>query len=353
MKRFILEVENSNPTIRYAKELKDLDEKVGDLWGENRIIKIYEDTKMEYVALINQIINSSINEERLFNKCKEVYQIKYNNELIYVKFWYDFIIDGDVVDLMSGKIKQEDIINAERYYFSTCEFQRHNENKLAFPIGWEWISVEDFYNMFIQLENKIELSCDKTISHKEFKKIKATKFYNKNNRQFFFDDNGYFYYINKKDLPTKRKKDEYKLYKNNKDAVKMHYQYGGFEKNIKVKWFSSIEEFKLYRQNLIDNHNPVMGSYFNYKVIKKGCNLKNPEEVGIVFRLPYFKLEQELEYESTRSGNKNSINHIIAKKWALATKDMYAWGNWVECEDFIVQLFIDLIVRYLEYKEQG
>lgn len=75
--------------------------------------------------------------------------------------------------------------------------------------------------------------------------------------------------------------------------------------------------------------------------------MKAPEDRKIIIRLPYFRLNKEIEYEMNEHANSNakSVAHWVARKWCGMMESYCQFGEafknmeWVE----------DLITRWREY----
>jgi hypothetical protein len=249
-------------------------------------ISITECNDYGYLSFIDKIKQSAADEIYSY-KGKKVYKVPYNSAFVLVQIWYD-------------------IIGGEPFYYDGLQFQDHDCGSV--PVTWEMGRPEEFYNRFLADAGHVRLPVE-VISLKELKKLKPIKFWFKNNRAFYKDPNGYFYFISKWDLPTKEKRTEYEMFKNNENALFVTY---GNALDRYTKWFASEgefhDEFNRYKASVP----PACGTPY-YDIKRRGYKKKAPEDRKIAFRLPYLNLDKELEYDGSA--------HSIAGKWCRLMAD--------------------------------
>jgi len=109
------------------------------------------------------------------------------------------------------------------------------------PVTWDVSRPKEFWEHFLS-DTHLELPIE-IISMNELKALKPTKFWFKNNCVCYKDGNGYFYYINKLDLPNKKKRDEFEKFKSNDAAVLASMMLRGLSKH--TQWYPSESAFLL------------------------------------------------------------------------------------------------------------
>lgn len=182
-------------------------------------------------------------------------------------------------------------------------------------------------------------------SPKDIKKIKATKFYNRNNRCYWIDNNGFFYKADKTDLPSKESKDEFKMFGGNKEAV--YVCWGTEVAFLKRKWFNSIEEFLEFFESEKQKQPRCYGTLY-YKVLKRGYTKVAPEERKVIFKFPYINIENTVAELSRWNFNKNYVLYRCAQIWCEKMNGIQFFGNCYEHLD----LMLDIIKKYLEWKSE-
>ena len=255
---------------------------------------------------------------------RTVYKIPYNSAYILVRLWLS--TEG-----------------GEEYYYDGCEFQRHDEHGFTVPIMWTSSTPEEFYKQFLTEDDNAELPVE-FISLRELKKLKPVKFSNKDGKAYYKDSNGYFYFVYKDCLPNKRDREEYERFNGCKEAVEAKLYKNDYRHE--VKWFLSedalIQEYEDMKRNT-----PASYPQPFYEIRKHGYTMKAPEDRKIIIRLPYFRLNKEIEYEMNEHANSNakSVAHWVARKWCGMMESYCQFGEafknmeWVE----------DLITRWREY----
>lgn len=270
--------------------------------------EIFDTTYLEYVEKIKE---NSI--ETLFDyRGREIWKIPYADKYI---LYRPYIQDGE--------------------YLDGGEYQRWDNIQYVNPIGFIMCEPKEFYEMFLN-DKHIKLPID-VVSLNDMKKLKAKRFYNKENMAMWFDNNGYFYYADKHDLPSKKTKEEYEKFKNNPNAV--YVRYGtevAFMSNL--EWYSSKEEFldKFHQEEL--NH-PTYLSKLYYEIKKLGYNRMNPNDYKVIFRLPYFNLQKEYDISTTK--DYRHLAHSWRKRMNGSKRFPDYWNN----EDWVEKL----IEKYFKY----
>ena len=277
-----------------------------------KAISITECLDYDYLNYIEKIISSSI--ETLYNcRGRLVYKIPHNSAFVLVQIWYD-------------------LIDEELFYYDGLQFQIHDKHMYSTPITWDIGSPKDFCLRFLDDEHTslpIEI-----ISLNDLKKLKPLKFWFRNLKAYYKDDNGYFYLIHKYDLPNKKACEEYKRFKDNKNALLVGIGKGSVIEHI--EWFDSEEHFQdKYEQYKLTI--PASHSTPFYRVKKVGYAKKAPDDRKIVFRLPYFRLDSELNHEPSL--------HIVARKWCSMMEGYKQFGEPLDNIDWVE----DLIRRWVRY----
>ena len=279
-----------------------------------KAISINECTDYSYLEYVDKIISSAT--EALYNyKGKLVYKIPYNSAYVLVQLLYD-------------------VINGKPFYYDGLQFQSHDVTWVL-PITWEISNPKEFWERFMD-DTHVDLPIT-IISFNELKSLKPTKFWFKNKRAYYKDKHGYFYYIDKYDLPNKKSREEFEVFKGNEDAVLASVNLAG--RPIHIRWYSSEREF-LDKYNRFCAETPASHGTASYTIKKRGYSKKAPEDRGIAFRLPYFRLDNELEYES--------CTFKVASKWCALMQGYKQFGS----EPFMNLDWVqDLIKRWVGHKE--
>lgn len=155
------------------------------------------------------------------------------------------------------------------------------------------------------------------LSARELKKRKAKKFFNKDNLCFWVDDRKRFYVASKSALPTKKKMDEYKTFKDNSQAVLVRWGKGWKDK---CRWFKDFSEFEDVFNAEEADLPAVMGS-ISYRIIKTGYNGISPMDDKVIYELPEFDLLGKLnENKKKYRFNENYAYRCTAKEWLVQDK---------------------------------
>lgn len=184
-------------------------------------------------------------------------------------------------------------------FLEACEYSVESFG-LLIPVTRNLISVKKFWELF---QNELTRKQPYLLDVLELKKIKAKKYGGDiDGFRFYIDGDKNLYITNKKAMPTKRQVSDYKK-RGGTDAVYVKY---GTVYNYEYKWFDSFEEFKVFFEKLRSESNP---SYADptYTVIKKGTDLKNPNE-----RKCYAYLGKPPIFQDTRERN--------ARSWAASLR---------------------------------
>ncbi len=270
---------------------------------------------MSYMQYINEIKSQSefIRYDHRFNRNGEIYKYPHNGSYILVKMYTE---------------KDE--------YYDFCEFQRWDCIGGIAPITWTMSEPAKFCNMFKNEDRNLPQGF--VVTPRKIKKLKPTKFYNKNNQIYWVDSDGYFYLAYKYDMPNKHNKTEYERFKDNPNAVLIRFTSGIYSDNYSIRWFDNIDSFKEYFQDLYRDRNPSFGN-LSYEIIKSGYNKKNPEDRKIILRLPYINIEAELAL--------GTPTYVIALSWLKMCR-----GSWVSNSKYEYDWLEDIIIEYKKWLKE-
>lgn len=287
----------------------------------SRAISIVENFDYAYLEYVEKIKSAA--KEILYDyKGRKLYKIPYNSAYILVRLLMSFE-DG------------------KEYYYDGCEFQRHDEHTFTVPITWTISTPEEFYTQFLADSYHVELPIE-FVSLREIKALKAVKFYNKNSKVFYKDSNGYFYFGDKTCFPNKKDRDEFQKFNGSTEAVRAKLYENDY--HYKTKWFLSEAELIQEFDKMIQKAPASYPQPF-YEITKRGYAMRHPEDREVIIRLPYFRLEKEIEYERKEHTNEKSVSHWVARKWCGMMEGYRLLGDafdsmgWVE----------DLVTRWHEY----
>lgn len=180
----------------------------------------------------------------------------------------------------------------------------------------------------------------------DIKKLKAKKFYNKNNKCYWVDNKGFFYEASKDSLPTKKSKEEYKMFGGNPNAVWVCW--GTEVAFLKYKWFSSMDEFLEFFKKEKENQPKHYGTLY-YKIKKKGYTKLSPEDRKVIFKLPYFDIDKTIKELSLRYYNENYVLHRCAELWCKEMEKIKFFEHGYE--NF--EQTLEIIKKYLEWKDKN
>ncbi|MGL6174867.1 MAG: hypothetical protein ACRC1P_09720 [Cellulosilyticaceae bacterium] len=273
-----------------------------------------------YLRYVGSILESAT-EFIVDFKGRKLYKIPHNSGYILVRLAFD----------------EED-----NTYYDFLEYQRRDENTMITPITFTWSTPKEFYELFLEEPGKSKDFI--RLSNRELKKIKPTKFYNKNNRAFWFDKNGYFYYADKSALPGKKDKEEYEKFKDNPKAVFVKWDVP-LKHSWKIGWFESFDVF-MDEFKKVQEETPVSFATPRYDILRYGYTKKHPDDRGAIFRFPHFDIEKEYIVADTL--NDKSRYHKMAGAWAKMLEGKKYAGDWFDQ----IELFEDLINRYYEYRSR-
>ena len=180
-------------------------------------------TYLEYV----EKIKLSAAETSLNYKGKLVYKIPHNSAHVLVQL---------LCDMIDGK----------PFYYDSVQFQNHDV-AWVLPVTWEMSTPQEFCERFLA-DAPLELPIE-AISLRELKSLKPTRFWFKNNRAYYRDTHGYFYFVDKRDLPNKKSREEYSKFKGNSDAVLACMMLRGLPSiragmSLNTNFWTSLENFK-------------------------------------------------------------------------------------------------------------
>lgn len=293
----------------------DTIEKAKQIFPEATEITPYTD--MSYLEYIENIKSKS----QLFGydyKGREVYKFFHNDSYILVRFSKDD--DGD--------------------YYDFCEFQRWDCRGILNPIMWTMSNPTDFCYMFDN-DDIVSLPQGIVVTPKEIKKLKATKFYNKNNYIYWFDKNGYFYAVEKYHMPNKYNKAEYEMFKGNENAVLVWHDIRTAQKtsgNIITKWYENEQAFNEYYSEAI-KETPSYCQSPRYEIKRRGYKKLPPDERKIILRLPYINIDSELSLGTPDCDIVRSWSNMCDKSWQ---------GRYLIIDDFLMKV----LKAYKEYKSK-
>lgn len=225
------------------------------------------------------------------------------------------------------------VMQHEGQYIDGIEYQRHDEHKLVKPVLKDICSINKFYQTFYP---KHELLPPVLLSKNKFDKIKPKPicFDRKGTYSKYVDSMGYIYLIPRK-LPWNKKGMElYNKFKDNPGlAVRARIRSATFGhlKEARTDWFES-------EQALIDECNKIDSiSGVAYEIKQRGFNPKHPKERKLIMRLPY------LNFDAIENIRGAAVNWIKVCNGFITVR--------TEDEQKAVELFEDIIKKYLEYKK--
>lgn len=250
-------------------------------------------TDMTYLKYIDRIKSKS-ELVKYDYKGREVYKFFHNDSYILVKLSKD--VDGD--------------------YYDFCEFQRWDCRGHMNPITWTMSNPTLFCDMF-DYDSVVKLPQGYVVTPKEIKKLKATKFYNKNGETYWIDYNGYFYVADKHDMPNKRNKAEYDMFKGNENAVLVWHDIRTAQnphENGTYRWYESEQTFMDYYNEAI-KETPEYCTPPRYEIKKRGYKKVAPDERKVILRLPYINLDAEISMRVPDSDIVRSWSNMCDKSW--------------------------------------
>ena len=225
------------------------------------------------------------------------------------------------------------IMQHEGQYIDGIEYQRHDEHKLVEPVLKDICSIDKFYQIFCP---KHELLPPTWLSKNEFDKIKPkpTCFDKKGPYGKYIDCMGYVYLVPKRAPWNKNGIELYNRFNDDPESAvyaRIRSATFGYLKEARTDWFES-EQFLIDECNKIESMSGVA-----YDIKQKGFNPKHPKDRKLIIRLPYF--------------NFNAIKNIkgAAIGWVDSCKGFVTVR--IEDKPSVVDLFEDIIIKYLEYKK--
>lgn len=250
----------------YADTIEDVKKSFRDA------IEITPYTDMSFLEYIQRIKDKSQMVAHDY-KGREVYKFPHYASYILVKLSTDK--DGD--------------------YYDFCEYQRWDCHGRMNPITWTMSNPKMFCDMF---DNKPDEKLPQgfIVTPKEIKKLKPIKFYNKDGEIYWVDNLGYIYVADKTDMPNKKSKEEYQMFKDNSDAVLVSYAIAtpdNIHNKKKCKWFESETAFMDFYNKEIKKIPSYCGSPW-FEIRKRGYKKLHPDDRKVIFRLPYINLDAEL-----------------------------------------------------------
>lgn len=220
----------------------------------------------EYLEYIKKIINHS-SDKIIDARGRELRKFPYNSSYILVRF----LKEGDL-------------------YLDGIEYQRYDNVLYTLPLGFVYTSPYEFVKSYLN-ENEKDFNL-KIFSMREFKKIKATRYFNKENLAFWIDEDGYFYCANKCLLPNKASNQEYNQFYGNDQAVLVKGT-RPLNREDYIEWFLSESEFLKFFNEIL-KETPTSFAAPEYKILQRGYAKQHPLDQKNISRLPYLNLEQEL-----------------------------------------------------------
>lgn len=313
MKRWNVETEYGTMKLYYA----DYDTA---LKAYPNAISITENTDKSHLEYIDKIIEKATD---ILKDCKNrtVYKIPHNSGFVLVR-----------------------VYTHENEFIDGLDYQIHSPADFAASFMWTYTTPEKFYKKIMQPKENIIGKPVDIISITELRKLRPQRFYYKNNKGYWRDSDGYFYIVDKSDLPTRKKIEEYDRFKYNSEAVLA--KFGGGSGIGSTKWFNSLKQALIAYSEYAK---AVPSSYQSpfFKVVKKGYNKLHPNDRKVVFRLPYFDLENELKIERGESANEKAVSHRLARKWAALMDGYKQFGEWYNNVDWLQ----DVVEKYFEFKD--
>lgn len=225
-------------------------------------------------------------------------------------------------------------------YLDGLDYQRHDTFKLVQPTLWTLTTPKEFIELFL----KPCLNKEKAagfISLNELKKTKQTKFWNKNNNVFWYDSDGYFYYADKRGLPSKKSIAFHDKMSAHKDTAILarHTVKDNVYGKTKLSWFTSKKEMIEYFKEVKDS-TPAYASNPFFEIKKAGYTRLHPNDRRVIYRLPYFDLDTELKLSG------NNITQT-AQTWCLRIADTKYESKW-GFKDTIEEI----IKKYTDHKNE-
>lgn len=290
-------------------------------WNKDfEIISIEEDTDNSYLDYINTIINKSEfqSDISLNDNCiKHIYKFPHNDSFILVNLY-----------------------TKENEYYDYCEFQRWDCQGLLNPISWTMSNPKFFCEMFDCSVKKLPQGF--TVTPKEIKKMKAKKFYNKENEVLWVDDLGYIYSADKSNLPNKCNKNEYSQFHDNLNAIYVEYVLAtplNIHGDKQYKWFDNEESFLEFYEKEKTNV-PSYATSPRYTIKKRGYTKIKPDDRKVILRLPYMNVKNELAYGVAPEDIAISWSNMCNKSWQSHNFD---------CTNYLVRV----ITYYKEWLYQN
>lgn len=280
--------------------------------------EIVECTDMEFMKYINKIKANSefVGRVQKGVDYREIYKFHYNSSHVFIRLYLD---DNDGV------------------YYDFLEYQRQDDTYGMSHITWTMCKPKEFCELFF--DEHIELEQGYKVTPKEIKKMKAVKFYNKNNEIYWFDKDGYFYQANKWNMPNKRNKDKFAEFGGNKEAVLVKWScpIPSDCRRTGCTWFKSRSDFLEWWNEEIKKW-PVYCAEPQYAIIKVGYTSVSPDNSKVILRLPWYNVDLEIREKCGRS-------RIIAHNWAKLCH-----GRWTGGDLLGIENMLDNVVReYIAY----
>lgn len=263
--------------------------------------KITPYTDTSYLRYISKIL--SVSKLKGYDyRGREVWIYPYCNCEIWVKLYKDK--DGD--------------------YYDICAYQRQKSGAGISPITWTMINPKTFCENFGNTKSE-QLPQGYNITPRDIKKMKATKFYNKNGEAMWVDEQGFFYTADKHDLPSFKKLQEYNTFKDNLEAVYVKFCIPTSDNphgNAKYKWFNNEKSFLEYYNNMIKDC-PSCYASPSYQILKCGYRKVNPADRKVILRLPYIDIDTEVRMMTPISDIVKMWSNLCDKRWFDNNFDVY------------------------------
>lgn len=298
------------PVLVYAKDEKSARQGWID---RDCIISEYDDLK--HIKLIEQIKGAAefVGSSARGNEQRELYKIP---------FWGGHILIKLSKDLDDG------------HYYDLCRYQKI-DSQMMIPITWDLCDVQSFCTKFGIINSVVSKEQGYVVTFEDIRRMKARRFYSKNGIVYWRDSDGYFYFASKCDLPRRENISEWSIFHDRPDAVLVDCRWGLFHTRER-RWWLNMEDFlRWYRDTAVPG-TPSFSSAPEYNVIKTGYRKLSPEKRKVIFRLPYYPVD-----------NENKSPERVAAVWNRQVND-----NWFGNNSAIPERIItDMIKQWREYKE--
>lgn len=281
-------------------------------WSDTEIKEIKQNLDITYLSNIEEIKSKCNPEYRLDYRGRKVYTLPRKGGDILIRFYHQ-----------------------DSQYLDGLVYQRHDVSNLIEPSLWTLSTPKEFIELFL----KPYVHKDEGfISLNELKKIKPTKFWNKNNQAFWYDSDGYFYHADKTSLPNKKSIALYNKISPHKDMAILarHTIKDDVYGNTTVSWFvSEAEMLECFKE--IENSVPAWAAIPRFEVKKRGYTKPHPNDRKLIYRFPYFDLSTELKL------TENNISRA-ARNWCLRITDTPYKTKW-ECVDLVEEIIKKYIIH--------